>query len=67
VRSIVEGFAEGRIKLPKAKERNGNQSGAARVAPSFITTQSISGHREMLYSAASLAKFIGNAKLPNAA
>jgi hypothetical protein len=32
--------------------------GAVRYAPSFITTQSISGRPEMLYSAATLAEFL---------
>lgn len=55
IRSIVEGFAEGRIELPKAAE----VSGRSRIAPSFIGGGSNSQNREFAYSAESLAKFTG--------
>jgi hypothetical protein len=59
--TTLEGFAAGKIELPKPKGRDGNKSGMMRVAPSFIRkadAESISGHQEMLYTAETLAEFL---------
>lgn len=56
IRSIVEGFAEGRIHLPKIQQ----DAGRSRLAPSFVSGGwANSGNRELLYSAETLAKFTG--------
>jgi ParB-like nuclease domain len=56
LRAIVEGFAEGRIELPKVKT-DGNR---VRYAPSFLSGGgSNSGRPELGYSATSLSKFLG--------
>lgn len=57
IRSIVEGFAEGRIELPKVSNR---EHGSLRYAPSFVGGgKGSSQNRELLYSAESLARFTG--------
>jgi hypothetical protein len=60
VRSIVEGFADGRIVLPAVK----NGAGQIRIAPSFLPVgktadDETSGHQEVSYSAATLTQFLG--------
>ena len=57
VRSIVEGFADGKIELPAIKSTNADTR--RRYAPSFLPTVSGSGRPEAEYSAATLAKFLG--------
>ena len=56
VRSIVEAFGEGKIELPSV----GRVDGAVRYAPSFVTVgKTASGRQEAVYTAATLAKFLG--------
>ena len=62
VRSVVQAYAEGRIELPPTKPRDGNKSGMIRIAPSFkpkADAKSMSEHPDVLYSAATLAQFLG--------
>ena len=58
IRAIIEGFAEGRIELPKAK--GGAIGNTGRYAPSFSkASPNVSGRPETLYTAAGLATFTG--------
>jgi hypothetical protein len=62
IRAVVQAFAGGKVELPPVKARDSNKSGACRVAPSFVPVhdaKSISSREKMLYSAATLAKFLG--------
>ena len=60
IRAIVNGFAAGKIELPKAANAD---HGSLRYAPSFIGTgKSSSGRPELLYSAATIASFLGGDK-----
>ena len=59
IRAIVKGFAEGKIEMPKVV--SGRDS--VRHAPSFIPSgESKSGRPDLLYTAASLAEFLGGEK-----
>jgi hypothetical protein len=59
VRSIIEGFAEGKVQLPAIK---GRHDGALRHAPSFLPvgkSATDSARAESVYTADSLAQFLG--------
>jgi hypothetical protein len=56
VRAIIEGFAEGRIQMPK--EQNNRET--VRIAPSFVPKSRSGVNPDVrIYSAATLAKFLG--------
>jgi hypothetical protein len=62
VRTIIKGFAEGRIKLPSVKAVTKNGGGALRVAPHFAVASGVqpnSARAELGYTAGTLGEFLG--------